>query len=49
LEDYIGIMGGIQSGRIAAGALADPFTDHPKYKESPISPRRGWSFRLSGL
>jgi hypothetical protein len=28
--------GGIQSGRIAAGALADPFTDHAKklgYKE----------------
>jgi len=36
LEDYPGIMGGIQSGRIAAGALADPFTDHAKklgYKE----------------
>ena len=30
LEDYAGIMGGIQSGRIAAGALADPFTDHAK-------------------
>ena len=36
LEDYQGIMGGLQSGRIAAGALADPFTDHAKklgYKE----------------
>ncbi len=36
LEDYPGIMGGIQSGRLAAGALADPFTDHAKklgYKE----------------
>jgi len=36
LEDYPGIMGGLQSGRIAAGALADPFTDHAKklgYKE----------------
>jgi ABC-type nitrate/sulfonate/bicarbonate transport system substrate-binding protein len=36
LEDYPGIMGGIASGRIAAGALADPFTDHAKklgYKE----------------
>jgi ABC-type nitrate/sulfonate/bicarbonate transport system substrate-binding protein len=36
LEDYPGIMGGIQSGRIAAGALADPFTDHAQklgYKE----------------
>jgi NitT/TauT family transport system substrate-binding protein len=27
LEDYPGIMGGIASGRIAAGAVADPFTD----------------------
>lgn len=36
LEDYPGIMGGIQSGRIVAGALADPFTDHAEklgYKE----------------
>jgi ABC-type nitrate/sulfonate/bicarbonate transport system substrate-binding protein len=36
LEDYPGIMGGMQSGRIAAGALADPFTEHAKklgYKE----------------
>ena len=36
LEDYPGIMGGIASGRIAAGALADPFTEHAQklgYKE----------------
>ena len=36
LEDYPGIMGGMQSGRIAAGALADLFTDYAKklgYKE----------------
>jgi len=36
LEDYQGIMGGIASGRIAAGALADPFTLHATklgYKE----------------
>jgi NitT/TauT family transport system substrate-binding protein len=36
LEDYAGIMGGIASGRIAAGALADPFTMHAAklgYKE----------------
>ena len=36
LEDYPGIMGGLQSGRIAAGALADPFTDQAQklgYKE----------------
>src|SRR5215204_1694205 len=30
LEDYAGIMGGIASGRIAAGALADPFTEAAK-------------------
>lgn len=36
LEDYPGIMGGIASGRISAGALADPFTDQAQklgYKE----------------
>ncbi len=36
LEDYPGIMGGIASGRIAAGALADPFTEYAAklgYKE----------------
>ena len=36
LEEYAGIMGGIASGRIAAGALADPFTMHAAklgYKE----------------
>src|SRR6266581_6404163 len=36
LEDYPGIMGGIASGRIAAGALSDPFTDVARklgYKE----------------
>lgn len=36
LEDYPGIVGGLQSGRIAAGALADPFTDQAQklgYKE----------------
>lgn len=30
LEDYPGIMGGIASGRVAAGALAYPFTDAAK-------------------
>jgi ABC-type nitrate/sulfonate/bicarbonate transport system substrate-binding protein len=36
LEDYPGIMGGIASGWIAAGALADPFTEYAAklgYKE----------------
>ena len=36
LEEYAGIMGGIASGRIAAGALSDPFTMHAAklgYKE----------------
>ena len=36
LEDYPGIMGALQSGRVAAGALADPFTDQAQklgYKE----------------
>ena len=26
LEDYAGIFGSMQAGRVAAGALADPFT-----------------------
>ncbi|HEY1372304.1 MAG TPA: ABC transporter substrate-binding protein [Candidatus Binatia bacterium] len=36
LDEYAGIMGGIASGRIAAGALSDPFTMHAAklgYKE----------------
>ena len=52
LEDYPGIMGGIASGRIAAGALADPFTDTPRnlgIKKSPMSQRWVWNFPSSEL
>ena len=50
LEDYPGIMGGIASGRIAAGALADPFTDAAKKwatKKSPIWRPWVWNFPSS--
>lgn len=52
LEDYAGIMGGIQSGRIAAGALADPFTDHAKklgYKEIADIAALGLEFPFVGI
>jgi len=52
LEDYPGIMGGIQSGRIAAGALADPFTDHAKrlgYKEIADLAAMGLEFPFVGV
>lgn len=52
LEDYAGIMGGIQSGRIAAGALADPFTDHAKklgYKEIADMATLGLEFPFVGI
>ncbi len=52
LEDYAGIMGGIQSGRIAAGALADPFTDHAKklgYKEFADIAALGLEFPFVGI
>jgi NitT/TauT family transport system substrate-binding protein len=52
LEDYAGIMGGIQSGRIAAGALADPFTDHAKklgYKEIADIATLGLEFPFVGI
>jgi ABC-type nitrate/sulfonate/bicarbonate transport system substrate-binding protein len=52
LEDYPGIMGGLQSGRIAAGALADPFTDHAKklgYKEIADIAALGLEFPFVGL
>jgi NitT/TauT family transport system substrate-binding protein len=52
LEDYPGIMGGIQSGRIAAGALADPFTDHAKklgYKEIADIAALGLEFPFVGI
>src|SRR4029434_610604 len=52
LEDYPGIMGGIQSGRIAAGALADPFTDYAKklgYKEIADIADPGPEFPFVGM
>ena len=52
LEDYAGIMGGIQSGRIAAGALADPFTDHAKklgYQEIADVAALGLEFPFVGI
>jgi NitT/TauT family transport system substrate-binding protein len=52
LEDYAGIMGGIQSGRIAAGALADPFTDHAKklgYQEIADIAALGLEFPFVGI
>jgi NitT/TauT family transport system substrate-binding protein len=52
LEDYPGIMGGIASGRIAAGALADPFTDAAKklgYKEIADIASMGLEFPFVGI
>src|SRR6476620_7363568 len=52
LEDYAGIMGGIASGRIAAGALADPFTDAAKklgYKEIADVAAMGLEFPFVGI
>lgn len=52
LEDYAGIMGGIHSGRIAAGALADPFTDAAKrlgYKEIADLAAMGLEFPFVGV
>ncbi|HVO91543.1 MAG TPA: ABC transporter substrate-binding protein [Terriglobales bacterium] len=52
LEDYPGIMGGIASGRIAAGALADPFTDAAKkmgYKEIADIAAMGLEFPFVGV
>jgi len=52
LEDYPGIMGGIASGRIAAGALADPFTDAAKklgYKEIADIAAMGLEFPFVGM
>src|SRR5215475_4256239 len=52
LEDYPGIMGGVASGRIAAGALADPFTDVAKklgYKEIADLAAMGLEFPFVGI
>jgi NitT/TauT family transport system substrate-binding protein len=52
LEEYAGIMSGIASGRIAAGALADPFTEHAKklgYKEIADIAALGLEFPFVGI
>jgi NitT/TauT family transport system substrate-binding protein len=52
LEDYPGIMGGIASGRIAAGALSDPFTDAARklgYKEIADLAAMGLEFPFVGI
>ncbi|HXF75313.1 MAG TPA: ABC transporter substrate-binding protein [Methylomirabilota bacterium] len=52
LEDYPGIMGGIASGRIAAGAFADPFTDAAKklgYREIADLAKMGLEFPFVGI
>jgi ABC-type nitrate/sulfonate/bicarbonate transport system substrate-binding protein len=52
LEDYPGIFNSIQSGRVAAGALADPFTDHGKrigFKELADIAKLGLEFPFVGL
>ena len=52
LEDYAGIFGSMQSGRVAAGALADPFTDHAKklgFKEIADLAALGLEFPFVGI
>lgn len=52
LEDYPGIFNSIQSGRVAAGALADPFTDHGKrmgFKELADIAALGLEFPFVGI
>jgi NitT/TauT family transport system substrate-binding protein len=52
LEDYPGIFGSMQSGRVAAGALADPFTDHAKklgFKEIADLAALGLEFPFVGI
>jgi ABC-type nitrate/sulfonate/bicarbonate transport system substrate-binding protein len=52
LEDYPGILGGIKSGRIAAGVFAPPFTDHAQglgYKAIVNVAELGLEFPFAGL
>lgn len=52
LEDYPGIFNSIQAGRVAAGALADPFTDHGKrigFKELADIAKLGLEFPFVGM
>lgn len=52
LGDFQGIMGGIATGRVAAGILADPFTDHAAklgYKELANVANLGLEFPFVGI
>ncbi len=52
LDDYPGILGGIKSGRIAAGVFAPPFTDHAQglgYKAIVNVAELGLEFPFAGL
>jgi NitT/TauT family transport system substrate-binding protein len=52
LEEYANILGGMQSGRVAAGALADPFTDAAKklgFKEIADLAALGLEFPFVGI
>jgi NitT/TauT family transport system substrate-binding protein len=52
LDDYPGILGGIKSGRIAAGVFAPPFTDHAQglgYKAIVNVADLGLEFPFAGL
>lgn len=52
LEDYPGILGGLKSGRIAAGVFAPPFTDYALklgYREISNIAALGLEFPFAGL
>jgi ABC-type nitrate/sulfonate/bicarbonate transport system substrate-binding protein len=52
LEEYANILGGMQSGRVAAGSLADPFTEAAKklgFKEIADIAKMGLEFPFVGI
>jgi NitT/TauT family transport system substrate-binding protein len=52
LEEYANILGGMQTGRVAAGALADPFTEAAKklgFKEIADIAKMGLEFPFVGI
>lgn len=52
LEEYANILGGMQSGRVAAGALSDPFTEAAKklgFKEIADVAKMGLEFPFVGI
>jgi NitT/TauT family transport system substrate-binding protein len=52
LEEYANILGGMQSGRVAAGSLADPFTEAAKklgFKEIADIAKMGLEFPFVGM